>query len=197
MQTERPPSRIFIFALFTPFCGSFLNRRVLALLLALCLAAAGSLRAADAIEPPFGLAWGVTKERLATLLQGAKARVVQKRVVGGRDAWEVEGLIQTNLRQTVFFFRNDGLVEVELQYQNNAWLDSEYNSFMGQLRMSLEKKFGPGKLIARSKNPQGDVIQTITGYEWVQPASVIQLIYFSAESPSQVYRMVSLHYKAV
>ncbi|MCX6967082.1 MAG: hypothetical protein NTZ46_04770 [Verrucomicrobia bacterium] len=172
-------------------------RTLLAFLLALCLFVPGTLRATDTIEPPFGLAWGTTKDRLATLLQGAKAKVVQKRVVGGRDAWDVEGLIQTHLRQTVFFFRNDGLVEVELQYQNNAWLDSDYNTFMGQLRMSLENKFGPGKLIARSKNPQGDVMQTITGYEWVQPSNAVQLIYFSAESPSQVFRMVSLHYKSL
>jgi len=170
---------------------------LLGLLLALCLAVSGSLHAADSIEPPFGLSWGLSKERLASLLQGAKAKVVQKRVLGGRDAWDVEGLVQANLHQTVFFFRNGGLVEVELQYQNKSWLDSDYNSFMGKLRMSLENKFGPGKLIARSKNPQGDVVQTITGYEWVQPANAIQLIYFSAESPSQVFRMVSLHYKAL
>jgi len=174
-----------------------MNRIVLALLLALCLATPGALRAADQITPPFGLEWGVTKDRLATLLKGANAKVVQKRVMGSRDVWEVEGLIQTHLHQTVFFFKNDGLVEVELQYQDNAWLDTDYNSFMGQLRMSLEAKFGAGKLIARSKSPQGDVIQTITGYEWVQPDSAIQLVYFSAESPSQVYRMVSLHYKAM
>ena len=175
-----------------------MNRFLLALLLAVALATPVPLHAADStIEPPFGLTWGVTKERLAPLLQGASAKIVEKRIVGGREAWEVEGLIQSNLRRTVFFFRNGGLVEVELQYQNNSWLDTEYNSFMGQLRASLENKFGPGKLIARSKTPKGDVVQTLTGYEWVQPASAIQLIYFSAESPSQVFRMVSLHYKAL
>ena len=66
-----------------------------------------------------------------------------------------------------------------------------------QLRQSLEAKYGTGKLIARSKNPQGDVLQTLTGYEWVQTSNAIQLVYFSAESPSQVFRMVSLHYKAL
>ena len=174
-----------------------MNRIILALLFALCLAIPCQSRAADLIEPPFGLTWGMSKESLTTLLKGANAKVVEKRVVGGRDAWNVEGLIQTNLHQTVFFFRNNGLVEVELQYQNNNWLDSDYNSFMSELRMKLEAKFGSGKLIARSKNPQGDVIQTLTGYEWVQPASAIQLVYFSAESPSQVFRLVSLHYKAM
>ncbi|MEI6560916.1 MAG: hypothetical protein WCO68_02410 [Verrucomicrobiota bacterium] len=174
-----------------------MNRFLLALLLTLVLATPEFLHAAEAIVPPFGLSWGTTKESLAGLLQGAKARIVEKRVVGGREAWEVEGLIQSNLHRTVFFFRNDGLVAVELQYQNNSWLDAEYNSFMGQLRIIQENKFGPGKLIARSKTTQGDVVETVTGYEWVQPENAVQLIYFSAESPSQVFRMVSLHYKAM
>ena len=155
------------------------------------------MRATDLITPPFGLTWGVDKEHLAGLLKGANAKVVEKRIVSGREVWTVEGLIQTNLQRTLFYFRNDALVEAELQYQNPAWLDAEYNSFLGQLRLSLEGKFGPGKLIARSKTPQGDVLQTITGYEWVQPGNAIQLIYFSAESPSQIFRLVSLHYKAV
>ena len=175
-----------------------MKRFLLALLLTLALATPELLRAAEsAIEPPFGLSWGIPKERLAGLLQGAKARIVEKRVAGGRDAWEVDGLIQNNLHRTLFFFRNGGLVEVELQYQNGSWLDSEYNSFMGQLRASLENKFGPGKLIARSKSTQGEVVESLTGYEWVQPENAIQLIYFSAESPSQIFRMVSLHYKAM
>lgn len=176
----------------------FARRTALMLLLTLGLAMGSPLaHAADEITPPFGLNWGIPKDQLASLLKGAKAKVIEKRIVSGRDMWTVEGLVQTNLHRTVFYFRNDGLVEVELQYQNSAWLDSDYNSFMGQLRQSLEAKYGTGKLIARSKTPQGDVIQTITGYEWVQTNSAIQLVYFSAESPSQIFRMVSLHYKAL
>ncbi|MEI8234503.1 MAG: hypothetical protein WCH57_07420 [Verrucomicrobiota bacterium] len=174
-----------------------MHRIFLALFWAFCLAAPARVRATEAIAPPFGLTWGVTKEGMAALLKGANAKVVEKRIASGREVWTVEGLIQTNLQRTLFYFHNDGLVEAELQYQNASWLDAEYNSFLGQLRLSLESKFGPGKLIARSKTPQGEVIQTLTGYEWVQPGNAVQLIYFSAESPSQVFRMVSLHYKAM
>jgi len=174
-----------------------MNRIVLALFLAWVLAAPNPAFAVDQIVPPFGLTWGTTKDRLAELLKGANAKIVEKRVLTNRDAWTVEGLVQTNLHQTIFYFRNNALVEVELQYQNSDWLDSDYNNFMGQLRLNLEKKFGPGKLIARSKNPKGDVIQTLTGYEWVQAESAIQLVYFSAESASQVFRLVSLHYKSM
>ena len=172
-------------------------RFVLTLFFVFCLVAPARVRATDLIAPPFGLSWGVSKEQLTGLLKGANAKVVEKRILSGREVWTVEGLIQTNLQRVLFYFRPEGLVEAELQYQNSAWLDAEYNSFLGQLRLSLESKFGPGKLIARSKAPQEDVMQTITGYEWVQPGNAIQLIYFSAESPSQIFRMVSLHYKAV
>lgn len=177
----------------------FMKRIVLLLMLGAMglLAIPVPARATETITPPFGLVWGLTKERLAGLLKGANAKVVEKRIVSGREVWTVEGLIQTHLYRTVFTFRNDALTEAELQYQDKDWLDSDYNTFMNQLRMSLESKFGEGKLIARSKSPQGDVIQTLTGYEWVQPGNAIQLVYFSAESPSQVFRMVSLHYKAM
>ncbi len=149
------------------------------------------------IVPPFGLAWGVTKERMATLLKGANAKVVERRVVGGREAWSVEGLLQAHLSRTVFYFKGDALNEAELEYQDKDWMESDYNDFLNQLRNSLETKFGAGRLIARSKGPQGDVTQTITGYEWVQPGNAVQLIYFSAENTSQFFRMVSLHYKAM
>ena len=175
-----------------------MNRFVLVLLIAAsCIAALSPVRAQDAIKPPFGLEWGVTKPRLEGLLKGANARIVERRIVSGRERWAVEGLIQTNLRQTIFYFRNEGLVEVELQYQSNEWIDTDYNNFMGQLRVNLERKYGPSKLIARSKNPQGDVVSTLTGYEWVQSSSAIQLVFFSAESASQIFRMVSVHYKAM
>lgn len=173
--------------------------RIAFILLAFVLGLVAPVDAAppQEITPPFGLVWGLSRERLAPLLQKANAKVVEKRVIGSREVWTVEGLVQAHLYRTLFYFRGDGLNEAELQYQDKDWLDSDYNDFMNQLRVSLEAKFGPGKLIARSKNPQGDVIQTMTGYEWVQPGNAVQLVYFSAESPSQTFRMVSLHYKAM
>ena len=78
-------------------------------------------RAADEIPPPFGLQWGESGERLTKLLQGAKAQIVEKHMVADREAWTVEGLLQQGLKRTVFYFRNNALVEVELQYQSPDW----------------------------------------------------------------------------
>ena len=51
------------------------------------------------------------------------------------------------------------------------------------------------RLIARSKTPQGDVTQSLVGYEWNKNNAAIQIIYFAAENSAHAYRTVSLHYK--
>ena len=41
-----------------------------------------------------------------------------------------------------------------------------------------------------------DVMETVVGYQWQQPGSSIQLFFYSAERNTDVYRSVSLHYRA-
>ena len=105
-------------------------------------------------------------ERLERLLKNAKATIVEKREVDGREAWDVEGLTQAGLKRTVFYFRAGTLCEVELQYQRENWDQPKYDEYMGQIRRSIEKRFGPGQLIARKTEPEGDVVQTVVGYKW-------------------------------
>jgi hypothetical protein len=150
---------------------------------------------ADEIPPPFGLQWGTTDDRLGKLLVGAKAKVTDKHTVDGREAWTVEGLVQPGLKRTVFYFKSGALVEVELQYENPAWDAAKYDEFMAQVRRRIEQKYGLGQLIARTKSPQGDVMQTVIGYKWNQNNTALELIYFCAEKAAQSYRTVSVHYK--
>lgn len=147
--------------------------------------------------PPFGLEWGEAPDRITTLLSNGGAKIVEKKTLHGRHIWMVEGLVQPNLKYTVFYFRNGGLNEVEMQYQNATWIDNNYNDFMSNLRSRIERRFGPGKLTARSKEPIEGVTQTLVGYSWARGPSQIDLVYFAAEVPSQVFRAVSLHYKAL
>ena len=147
------------------------------------------------INPPFGLEWGESADRLEKLLRGAKANIVDRHEVEGREAWTVEGLIQQGLRRTVFYFRDNQLVEVELQYQSPDWDVAKYDDFMAQVRRRIEQKFGAGQLIARTREPEGDVMQTLVGYTWNENNTAIQLFYFSAETSTQAYRIVSVHYK--
>lgn len=150
---------------------------------------------ADEIPPPFGLQWGEPDERLAKLLQGAKASIVDKHLVRDREAWTVEGLLQTGLKRTVFYFKNGALVEVELQYQGENWDTAKYDDFMTAVRRRIEQKYGAGQLIARTKAPEGSVTQTIVGYKWNQNNTAIELFYYCAENAANTYRTVSVHYK--
>ena len=173
-----------------PLCSALIVWAVLVL-------GATATRAAEEIKPPFGLIWGETPERLERLLKNAKATIVEKRKAEeGRDAWHVDGLVQTGLKRTVFYFRPSGLCEVELQYQRQDWDQAKYDEYMGQIRRSIEKRFGPGQLIARKTEPEGDVIQTVVGYKWNRNNAAIELFYYSAQNGGNVFRTLSVHYKA-
>jgi hypothetical protein len=149
----------------------------------------------EEIQPPFKLRWGETVDRMEKLLKGAKATIVQRRNVEGREAWDVEGLLQAGLRRTVFYFQGGELVEVELQYQKDDWDEAKYDGFMGDVRRRLEQRYGQGQLIARKKEVQGDIVQTLVGWKWNQNNTAIELVYFAAQNPSQVFRTLSVHYK--
>jgi hypothetical protein len=156
---------------------------------------AASRSGAEEIKPPFNLRWGETANRLEGLLKGAKATIVARRTIEGREAWDVEGLVQAGLKRTVFYFMAGELVEVELQYQKDDWDEAKYDGFMGDVRRRLEQRYGQGQLVARKKEPNGDVMQTLVGWKWNQNNTAIELVYFSAQSPSQVFRTLSVHYK--
>ena len=150
---------------------------------------------AEEIKPPFNLRWGETAERLERLLKGAKATIVARRSVEGREAWDVEGLVQAGLKRTVFYFVGGELVEVELQYQKADWDEAKYDGFMGDVRRRLEQRYGQGQLMSRKKEPDGEVMQTIVGWKWNQNNTAIELIYFAAQGPAHVFRTLSVHYK--
>ncbi len=149
------------------------------------------------IKPPFGLAWGETADRLRRLLSGAKATIVARRTLDDeREAWDVEGLVQTGLKRTVFYFRRGELMEVELQYQRDDWDEAKYNEFMGQVRQRIEQRYGTGQQIVRRTEPEGTVTQTLVGYQWNINNTAIELFYFGAKDESHDFRTLSVHYKA-
>jgi hypothetical protein len=133
---------------------------------------------------------------LRSLLQGAKARTVETRVVRGRECWVVEGLEQPGLRRSLFYFEHGTLAEVELQYEHDNWSADKYDEFLMQVKSRIEERYGPGSLIARSKGPEESVVQTVIGYQWTQRGGVLQLFYYSAEAGANAYRTLSLHYKS-
>jgi hypothetical protein len=151
----------------------------------------------EQIHPPFGFHWGESEKAIETVISKAQAHIISRDLVHGRDAWTVEGLIQPSLKRTIIYFGTEKtLVEVELQYERADWDLVAYEDFLNSARQKLEAKYGPPTVLARDKKPQGDVMETVVGYQWQQPGSSIQLFFYSAERNSDVYRSVSLHYRA-
>jgi len=166
------------------------------LLLSTLFATAGLVRAAEEIRPPFGLVWGESASRLERMLRNAKAEIKERRPVqGGLEAWDVTGLVQTGLKQTVFYFRNDELAEIELIYSANDWDQRRYDEFMGQIRQAIQRRYGEGALIVRKTGPVNEVVQTIVGYKWNHNNAAIELYYYCAQNGQNVFRTISVHYK--
>jgi hypothetical protein len=188
-------SRFTISGLWNSFRISSFGYRVFLLSASALLVVDQRAPAFEAIKPPFGLAWGEKEERMETLLKAAKATIVQRRKIEGREAWDVEGL-KNGLKRAVFFFRTGALVEVELQYQKDDWDQAKYDSFMEELRVWLEKKFGTGQLIADKTEPAGETVQRAVKWKWNQNGASVELNFFSAKQDALIFRTLSVHYRA-
>ncbi len=167
----------------------------LSLLILLGLGAVSGLRAAEEIKVPFNFQWGEVPQRLEDSLKRVKARVVERRTVGDRLCLVVQGIPQPLLQKALFYFENDSLNEIELHYGDPKWDSTRYGEFFDQTRRNIEAKYGIGRVVARQKTREGDVLQTIIGYQWVQDISTLSLYYYTAERGSESYRLLSLHYR--
>lgn len=172
------------------------HARVLWLAIGLLSLAQAQTAHGQKINPPFGFHWAEGKKEIAKAIDRAGARIVDKSTIEGRDAWTIEGLVQPALQRTIAYFGSDKeLVEVELQYQHSDWDLVAYEQFLSGARQQLEARYGPATVLAKDKKPEGDVMQTVVGYEWKKPSGSIQLFFFSAERNRDVFRSVSLHYR--
>jgi hypothetical protein len=152
---------------------------------------------APKIQPPFGLYWGQSQKAVEHVMNQAQAKIVGRESISGRDAWTIQGLVQPGLKQTILYFgTTKDLVEVELQYEQPNWDLVAYEEFLNSARKRLESKYGPPVVLARDKKPKGDVMETVVGYEWHEATSSIGLFFYSAQRNADIYRIVSVHYRA-
>ena len=157
---------------------------------------------ADDISPPFGFRWNDASPRVEQVLEGAKAKIVSRERKEKKEIWTVEGLVQLGLKRTIFTFKEGFLVGVELQYEYQDWKYPDwtierYNQRMGEIRRYYEAKFGVGKLVSRSRDTDTDVIQTLVGYQWIVGSTMLELFYFSAQRDSNIFRTITVTYKAI
>ena len=68
---------------------------------------------------------------------------------------------------------------------------------MADIRRYYDAKFGTGTLVSRSRDTDSEVIQTLVGYRWTVGTTMLELFYFSAEKGDNLYRTISVDYKAL
>jgi hypothetical protein len=160
------------------------------------LAVPGARASLEEIRPPFGFQWGESSERLERMLKEAKARVVKKENIDGGERLTVEGITQRLLVRSYFIFSDDSLTEIELIYGDPAWDSKQYTDFFDQTRRHIDRRYGSGRLVARTKSTQNGVTHTLIGYQWTQVGATLQLFLFTAEKGTQTTRTLSLHYRS-
>ena len=179
------------------FGVSSLIRSILSGLAFACSVAGAMAASADALQLPFGLAWDFHATSVIEALGKAGVKSVERSTLPGRrENWTITGLPQEGLKQTILSFRESVLAGLELQYSKDDWDYTTYDEFMHRVRGSLEERYGAGRQIARSKEPNDRVMQTLVGYAWTVGKASIELVYFAAQDGQNAFRMVSLHYKA-
>lgn len=152
-------------------------------------------RGAEEIKIPFNFQWGESAQRLEKALESVKARVAERKTDRGRQVLVVEGIPQKLLQRALFYFDSDALSEIELHYGDASWDSARCSAFFDQTRRNIEAKYGLGRVIARQKTREGDVLQTLIGYQWTQPITTLSLFYYTAERGSDSFRLLSLHYR--
>jgi hypothetical protein len=151
--------------------------------------------AVQQMRVPFNFQWGESSRRVEQSLSGTKAKVVEHKSIAGRTALVVEGIPQKQLLRVLFYFKDDALNEIELHYGDRSWETQKYEYFFEDTRKNIEGKYGLGRQISRTRNREGDVLQTLIGYEWLQGAMSLRLFLFTATKDDQALRVLSLHYK--
>jgi hypothetical protein len=158
-------------------------------------------RTADAaqMKVPFNFQWGESTARVEKSLEGIKAKIVDRKTSQSRQVLVVEGIPQRSLQRALFYFSNDSLNEIELQYGDPSWDNQRYATFFDEVRRNVDTKYGTGRLVVRDKtrDPETDILQTLIGYQWVQGYMSLRLFLFTGEKTGNGYRVLSLHYKEI
>ncbi len=160
----------------------------------------GSLHAVQQIKVPLGCSWGDDQAKLDELIHAGGLTMVSSEVIPAtqKKVVTVRGVIGAALKQNVFVFQKEELIEIEYQYGNASWDAKKYQEFFDNFRRMFENKYGPGTQLTKTTAPQTDqygVITSISGYEWEQSFCTLDLFYYTAEKNNQHYRLVSVHYK--
>jgi len=159
-----------------------------------------SLQAVQQLKVPLGCSWGDDPAKLDELVHAGGLTIVSSEMIPStqKKVMTVRGVIGAALKQNIFVFQKEELVEIEYQYGDPKWDTKKYQEFFDNFRRMFENKYGPGTLLTKTAASQLDssgVTTSISGYQWAQSTCVLDLFYYTAERGDQRYRLVSVHYK--
>ncbi len=159
-----------------------------------------SLHAVQQLKVPLGCSWGESSEKLNDLIHAGGLTMVSSESIPStqKKLVTVRGVIGAALKQNIFVFQKEELVEIEYQYGDSKWDAKKYQEFFDNFRRMFESKYGPGTPLNKTAAAPADsngVKTSITGYEWAQSFCVLDLFYYIAERGGQEYRLISIHYK--
>ncbi|KAB2644985.1 MAG: hypothetical protein DVB29_00010 [Verrucomicrobia bacterium] len=149
------------------------------------------------IKVPLGLVWGDSIENLEEMARPGGFSITHREEVAEKTIITVHGLLGTALRENLFVFQKNALIEIEYRYGDPSWSAQQYQDFFDSFRRMYDAKYGTStQLISINSKRQKELTISLTGYQWVDSTCVLDLFYYSAEqSKERVYRLVSLHYK--
>jgi len=185
-----------------------LGSKLACLLTASCFLLTPSFAQTEApreIKIPYTLSWGDAPEKIHDMIAAVKAHELgSSEKLPGKLVIEAEGLGVGDplLKKSLFTFRDRGLVEVELQYDNVAWDGDKAVDFFDRTRRRIDERYGAGTLMVNKvkEHPEeSDVPKTanysLIIYRWAQPVVALELNFYSMEDEARACRVVSLIYK--
>jgi uncharacterized caspase-like protein len=134
----------------------------------------------EEIRLPFNLKWGERSDRLESLVVGAGGKIFSRGSArGGLKVVEVTGLPQDGLKKTIFYFKQEALTGVELQYHTKSWPEIRYVSLLSEMRRRITDRYGePRSDCSRvSELISLDGLEEKSIYEWAKNESRVQLIH--------------------
>ena len=135
------------------------------------------------IPPPFGFRWNDPAAKVEQVLVAAKAKIVS-RDKRKSEVWTVEGLVQPGLKRTLLLSRKGFLVEVELQYEYDKWIDRKLQQPDGRNPALLRRQIRHRQTHLTHARHGFRRHADIVGYQWMVGGTMLELFYFSAQRES-------------
>ncbi len=132
-------------------------------------------RPVEPIKAPLGMQWGVTSERVKDFVKRAGARVVSESPEGYQSAVVVDGIKGAGLDRATFYFVDNSLREVAIDYGSSATTVAAAASQMDRLVADASEKYGNGYRYKAAETKSAGGTKKLEGWAWVQDGGSLRI----------------------